>query len=84
MTWTISGELIVMVLLGGSSLVFGPVVGAAALLLLEEGLKAITERWALILGPLIVLIVVFLRKGLWGLLADPSEKAGGSSGGHHR
>jgi len=84
MAWTLSGELIVMALLGGSATVFGPVVGAVALLLLEEGLKAFTERWALILGPIIVLIVVFLRQGLWGLLSDPSEKpSGGSSGGSH-
>lgn len=83
MAWTLSGELIVMALLGGSATVFGPVVGAAALLLLEEGLKAFTERWALILGPLIVLIVVFLRQGLWGLLSDPSEKPPGGSGGGH-
>lgn len=83
MAWTLSGELIVMALLGGSATVFGPVIGAAALLLLEEGLKAFTERWALILGPIIVLIVVFLRQGLWGLLSDPSEKPPGGSGSGH-
>ncbi|MFM8547119.1 MAG: branched-chain amino acid ABC transporter permease, partial [Betaproteobacteria bacterium] len=60
MAWTISGELIVMALLGGSATVFGPVVGATALILLEEGLKIFTDRWALVLGPVIVLIVVFL------------------------
>jgi branched-chain amino acid transport system permease protein len=83
MAWTLSGELIVMALLGGSATVFGPVVGAAALLLLEEGLKAFTDRWALILGPIIVLIVVFLRQGLWGLLSEPSERPPGGSGGGH-
>ncbi|MFM8557215.1 MAG: branched-chain amino acid ABC transporter permease [Betaproteobacteria bacterium] len=83
MAWTLSGELIVMALLGGSATVFGPVVGALALLLLEEGLKAFTDRWALILGPIIVLIVVFLRQGIWGLLSDPSEKPPGGSGGAH-
>jgi branched-chain amino acid transport system permease protein len=72
-----------MALLGGSATVFGPVVGAAALLLLEEGLKAFTDRWALILGPIIVLIVVFLRQGLWGLLSEPSEKPPGGSGSGH-
>lgn len=83
MAWTLSGELIVMALLGGSATVFGPVVGAAALLLFEEGLKAFTDRWALILGPIIVLIVVFLRQGLWGLLSEPSEKPPGGSGSGH-
>ena len=67
MTWSISGELIVMVLLGGVGSVFGPIVGALAFLLTEEGLKLLTERWPLILGPLIVLIVIYLKHGLWGL-----------------
>jgi branched-chain amino acid transport system permease protein len=66
--WSISGELIVMVLLGGLGTVFGPLVGATALLLIEEFLKAMTEHWPLILGPLIVLMVIFLRRGLWSLL----------------
>ncbi len=80
MTWMISGELIVMALLGGSGFVFGPVVGAVAFLMMEEGIKAYTERWALFLGPIIVLIVVFLRQGIWGLLAKRGEKI---EGGHH-
>jgi branched-chain amino acid transport system permease protein len=67
--WSISGELIVMVLLGGLGTVFGPVVGATALLIIEEFLKAMTEHWPLILGPLIVLMVIFLRRGLWSLLS---------------
>ena len=67
MTWSISGELIVMVLLGGVGSVFGPIVGALAFLLSEEGLKLLTERWPLILGPLIVLIVIYLKHGIWGL-----------------
>ncbi|MFM7332202.1 MAG: branched-chain amino acid ABC transporter permease [Brachymonas sp.] len=81
MTWMISGELIVMALLGGASFVFGPVVGAVAFLMMEEGLKAYTERWALFLGPIIVLIVVFLRQGMWGLLSEKKESI--SSGGGH-
>jgi branched-chain amino acid transport system permease protein len=82
MSWVISGELIVMVLLGGAGTVFGPIVGAASFLLLEEGLKAMTSHWALILGPVIVLIVIFLRQGIWGMLADRKESAS-SQGGHH-
>jgi len=69
MTWTASGELIIMVLLGGAGTLFGPVVGATAFLLLEEALKGMTDHWLAIMGPIIVLIVVFLRNGLWGALA---------------
>jgi branched-chain amino acid transport system permease protein len=82
MAWTLSGELIVMILLGGAGTVFGPLVGAVAFLLMEEGIKAYTDRWALFLGPIIVLIVVFLRKGIWSLLSDPKEEVS-SPGGHH-
>lgn len=73
MTWMVSGELIVMVLLGGLGTVFGPVVGAASLLLFEEVLKGYTDHWALVLGPAIVLMVIFLRKGLWSLVTPHPE-----------
>ncbi len=69
MSWLISAEFMVMVLLGGMGTVFGPVIGAAGLLLIEDGLKTVTEHWPLILGPLIVLAVIGLRQGLWGLMA---------------
>ncbi|HRP21812.1 MAG TPA: branched-chain amino acid ABC transporter permease [Alicycliphilus sp.] len=77
MAWTVSGELIVMVLLGGTGTLVGPVVGAAAFLLLEEGLKALTEHWMVIMGPVIVFIVLFLKNGLWGILADQPQDQGG-------
>jgi branched-chain amino acid transport system permease protein len=82
MSWVVSGELIVMVLLGGLGTVFGPVMGAVAFLLLEEGLKSLTEHWPLIMGPFIVLVVVFLKNGLWGLLQDRKESGQGNGGGH--
>ncbi|HLS52156.1 MAG TPA: branched-chain amino acid ABC transporter permease [Burkholderiaceae bacterium] len=75
MDWTVSGELIVMVLLGGMGTVFGPVVGAAALLLFEELLKSYTQHWPLVMGPAILLMVVFLRKGLWGIFKTRSSNA---------
>ena len=68
MHWTRSGDLIVMVVLGGMSSPFGPLIGAVALLLLEEALSGITEYWQIILGPLLLLIVLFARGGIVGLL----------------
>ena len=78
LAWTVSGELIVMVVLGGVGTVLGPVVGAVGLLLIEEGLKALTEHWMIVYGPLIVLMVLLLRRGLWSLLpgAVSDESAG--------
>ncbi|HEU0202639.1 MAG TPA: branched-chain amino acid ABC transporter permease [Burkholderiaceae bacterium] len=68
LAWTVSGELIVMVVLGGMGSVFGPLLGAVAFLGLEEMLKGVTEHWMAIFGPVIVLIALIGRKGLVGLL----------------
>jgi branched-chain amino acid transport system permease protein len=68
MHWTRSGDLIVMVVLGGMASPFGPLFGAVALLVLEEALSAITEYWQIILGPLFLLVVLFARGGINGLL----------------
>jgi branched-chain amino acid transport system permease protein len=68
MHWTRSGELIVMVVLGGLGSLFGPLIGAIALLMLEEVLSSITEHWQIILGPLLLLVVLFARGGIDGLL----------------
>jgi branched-chain amino acid transport system permease protein len=67
MSWQRSGELIIMVLLGGIGTLHGAIVGAAAFLLLEEWLAGVTEHWKLIFGPLLVLVVLFGRDGLLGL-----------------
>jgi branched-chain amino acid transport system permease protein len=88
MHWTRSGDLIVMVVMGGMGSVFGPVIGAVALLVFEEILPPLIqpianlftvltgvdasrahEYWQLILGPMLLLIVLFARGGIDGLLA---------------
>ena len=68
MYWTRSGDLIIMVVLGGMGSTFGPQFGAVALLVLEEVLSGITEHWQIILGPLLLLVVLFARGGIDGLL----------------
>ena len=68
MHWTRSGDLIIMVLLGGMGSVAGPVVGAVVFLVLEELLSGITEYWQLIFGPMLILVVLFARGGLLGFL----------------
>ena len=72
MFWTRSGDLIVMVVLGGMGTLFGPLFGAVALLVLEETLSGITEYWQIILGPLLLLVVLFARGGIDGLLRSLS------------
>jgi len=75
MNWTRSGELMFMVILGGIASTAGPLLGAAALLLLEDALqgwsllpKWVNEHWQLYLGIILVLVVLFARRGLAGLL----------------
>jgi branched-chain amino acid transport system permease protein len=68
MHWTRSGDLIVMAVLGGMGTVLGPVLGAVALLVLEEALSRITEYWQIIIGPIFLLVVLFARGGIDALL----------------
>ena len=64
--WTVSGEILVMVILGGMGTLIGPLFGAAALLLLEEFLSRYTEHWMLVLGPTLIFVILFARRGLYG------------------
>ena len=74
MHWTRSGDLIIMVLLGGMGSLAGPVVGALAFILLEELLSGVTEYWQLIFGPFLILVVLFARGGLLGFFANKEQR----------
>lgn len=74
MSWAMSGELIVMVVLGGMGSVLGPLYGAAAMLLTEEVLKSITEHWMIIFGPAIVAVAVASRRGIAGIIASAGSR----------
>jgi branched-chain amino acid transport system permease protein len=69
MSWQMSGELIVLIILGGTGRLFGPVAGAAVYVLLEFALGGITERWQLFLGFILLGVVLFARGGIVGLVA---------------
>ena len=73
MNWTRSGELMFMVILGGMATTAGPVLGAFALLLVEDVLSGWTQHWQVILGPLLVLSVLFFKRGLAGLFPGKNE-----------
>ena len=76
MSWQRSGELIVMVILGGLGTLSGAMIGTAIYLFAEEWLSGITENWKVIFGPLLVLVVLFARGGIVGVLSRlwPSAK----------
>jgi branched-chain amino acid transport system permease protein len=65
--WTQSGTLMVMVILGGVATLWGGVLGAAALLLLQEGLSNATPHWEFWTGWVLLAVVLFARNGLAGL-----------------
>jgi len=71
MSWQQSGDIMFMVILGGMASTAGPVLGTFALLIVEEFLKGWTEHWQVILGPLLVLSVIFFRRGLAGMFYKP-------------
>ncbi len=82
MHWTRSGDLIIMIVLGGMASLFGPLYGALAFLMLEELLSSIPltigglhvgEYWQLIFGPLLILIVLFARNGIDSFLPQPRK-----------
>jgi branched-chain amino acid transport system permease protein len=77
MSWQQSGDIMFMVILGGMASTAGPVLGTFALLVVEEILKAwtypkfIAEHWQVVLGPLLILSVIFFRRGLAGIFYKP-------------
>tara|TARA_Y100001970_G_scaffold292463_1_gene433844 strand:- start:7619 stop:8506 length:888 start_codon:yes stop_codon:yes gene_type:complete len=74
MHWTKSGDLIIMIVLGGIGSLFGPVIGSVAFLFFEEILSGITEYWQLFFGPLLIFIVIFVRGGIDGILIFLDKK----------
>jgi branched-chain amino acid transport system permease protein len=66
MHWTRSGDLIIMVILGGMGTLYGPLVGAVVFMLMEKFLPDYTQHWQIVFGPVLVLIVLFARRGVSG------------------
>ncbi len=66
--WALSGVVVIMVILGGRSTLFGPVVGALVFLLLQHYLSQGFEWWQLILGTIFVVCVLAFPQGIWGLV----------------
>jgi branched-chain amino acid transport system permease protein len=87
MQWIVSGDLIVMILFGGMNTLLGPVVGAAAIIIIEDLLSAfrlglpwgidaiVSAHWMALLGALIIVVVLALKKGLYGWLVAREAEA---------
>jgi branched-chain amino acid transport system permease protein len=71
-SWQRSGDLIFAIVLGGLGSLHGAIIGAAAFSLLADILSHYTEHWALLFGPILILVVLFARGGIGGLLGSKS------------
>lgn len=67
-SWTISGEIMIFVILGGVARLIGPVLGAIVFVALEETLGGLSEFWHIYLGLLLLIIVLFAKGGIAGVL----------------
>ena len=73
MSWHMSGELIVLIILGGTARLAGPLAGAIVFVLFEYLLGGFTERWQFFLGLLLLGVVLFARGGIVGALAGKAR-----------
>lgn len=69
LVWTSSGEVLIMVIIGGLGSLLGPIVGAALWTMLHHYLSAVTPYWMLIMGSFFIAIVLFAGEGLYGASA---------------
>ena len=89
MSWVKSGDLIVIVVLGGMGSQTGPIFGAIAFFVLEESLKPLIdlahkgwgEYWQIVFGPLLILVALYARGGIDSLFGRRRD-IGGDGGGH--
>ena len=66
--WHLSGSVLMMVILGGMGTLVGPILGAFSLMMLEESFQSVTKHWQLLTGMVIVMVALYLPRGLAGLL----------------
>jgi branched-chain amino acid transport system permease protein len=75
LSWHRSGEIMVIVILGGVGRHYGPVAGAILFVLMETLLGGLTEYWLFFLGLVLLFVVLFARGGVMGLLAGRERHA---------
>ncbi|HSZ90859.1 MAG TPA: branched-chain amino acid ABC transporter permease [Acetobacteraceae bacterium] len=66
--WLFSGQVLIMVIVGGAGTLIGPIIGAAFFMLVSNLLSSWTDSWALFFGLIFILFVLFAPQGIWGLV----------------
>ena len=67
MHWSISGEFLIMVMIGGLGTLVGPIIGGAFFIVLQEKISSYVQWYFIVIGLVLILIVLFMPKGLLGL-----------------
>lgn len=68
--WVLSGDAVLMVILGGAGTITGPVIGAGIFLMLKHVISSHTDYWMIWVGVVFIACVMFLRQGVWGLVLE--------------
>ncbi|MDF0599367.1 branched-chain amino acid ABC transporter permease [Psychromarinibacter sp. C21-152] len=76
LSWQMSGEIMVFVIIGGVGRLFGPVVGAGLYVILEHFLGDLSDYWQVFLGLILLAVVLFGRGGLVGIVAGRARTHG--------
>jgi branched-chain amino acid transport system permease protein len=66
--WLLSGQVLIMVIVGGAGTLIGPILGAIFFLYVQQKLSSYTDSWALFFGVIFILFVLFMPEGIWGLI----------------
>jgi branched-chain amino acid transport system permease protein len=66
--WTLSGNFVIMAVLGGMRSFWGPLVGAAIFVVLQDYVSSHTENWMSFIGLFFVLVVLFFPRGVLGII----------------
>lgn len=82
--WLVSGRVLIMVTVGGSGTLIGPIIGGIFFVYLEHQLSQVTDLWPLIFGSIFIAFVMFAPEGIWGILTRrfraPPKVPGAQSG----
>ena len=73
LSWQMSGEIMVLVILGGVARLYGPILGAVFYIILEHALGGVSENWQFWLGLIIILEVLLARSGVMSFFLKESE-----------
>jgi len=72
--YLVSGQAVMMCLLGGMGTFFGPFVGAAVFLTLEDVVTTLTRHWMAVVGGVFIIFVLYFPAGIWGSLMQRLER----------